>query len=66
MHELTELIRNDMLPALGVTEPGALAFCAAKARACLGGLERSLARLRDAGKIEYRGSKRTGGWFVRT
>ena len=29
-------------------------------------VERSLARLRDAGKIEYRGSKRTGGWFVRT
>ena len=32
MHELTQLIRNDMLPALGVTEPGAIAFCVAKAR----------------------------------
>ena len=25
MHPLTELIRNDMKPALGVTEPGAIA-----------------------------------------
>ena len=24
MHELTELIRKDMVPALGVTEPGAI------------------------------------------
>ena len=32
MHELTELIYKDMVPALGVTEPGAIAFCVAKAR----------------------------------
>lgn len=32
MHQLTRLIRDDMRPALGVTEPGAIAFCAAKAR----------------------------------
>ena len=32
MHELTELIRQDMKPALGVTEPGAIAFAAATAR----------------------------------
>ena len=32
MHELTELIRNDMRPALGVTEPGAIAFAVATAR----------------------------------
>ncbi len=32
MHELTQLIKKDMLPALGVTEPGAIAFCVAKAR----------------------------------
>ena len=31
MHELTELIYEDMKPALGVTEPGAIAFAAAKA-----------------------------------
>ena len=32
MHPLTELIRTDMKPALGVTEPGAIAFAAATAR----------------------------------
>ena len=32
MHELTELIKKDMTPALGVTEPGAIAFCVAKAK----------------------------------
>lgn len=31
MHELTELIYEDMKPALGVTEPGAIAFAAARA-----------------------------------
>ena len=33
MHELTRLIREDMKPALGVTEPGAIAFAVASARA---------------------------------
>lgn len=33
MHELTWLIKNDMKPALGVTEPGAIAFAVASARA---------------------------------
>ncbi len=42
MHELTQLIKKDMLPALGVTEPGAIAFCVAKARSCLGGELRRL------------------------
>ncbi len=32
MHALTELIRNDMKPALGVTEPAAIAFAVAAAR----------------------------------
>ena len=32
MHELTRLIKTDMKPALGVTEPGAIAFAVAKAR----------------------------------
>lgn len=32
MHTLTELIKNDMKPALGVTEPGAIAFAVATAR----------------------------------
>ncbi|MDD7409423.1 MAG: L-serine ammonia-lyase, iron-sulfur-dependent, subunit alpha [Anaerovoracaceae bacterium] len=37
MHELTEIIEKDMKPALGVTEPGAIAFCASKARSLIGG-----------------------------
>ena len=32
MHRLTELIKKDMLPALGVTEPGAIAFSVAKTK----------------------------------
>lgn len=37
MKELTKLICDDMKPALGVTEPGAIAFAAAKARSYLAG-----------------------------
>lgn len=37
MDKLTELIRNDMKPALGVTEPGAIAFAVSKARSYLTG-----------------------------
>lgn len=33
MHELTKLIQQDMRPALGVTEPGAIAFAVSTARA---------------------------------
>ena len=33
MEDLTRLIREDMKPALGVTEPGAIAFAAARAKA---------------------------------
>ena len=32
MEQLTKLIREDMKPALGVTEPGAIAFAVSKAR----------------------------------
>lgn len=37
MKNLTNLIREDMKPALGVTEPGAIAFSVAKARKYLAG-----------------------------
>lgn len=37
MEELTGLIKTDMKPALGVTEPGAIAFAAARAREEVGG-----------------------------
>ena len=42
MHRLTEIIFHDMVPALGVTEPGAIAFAAAKARTLTGGKLRRL------------------------
>ena len=32
MHELSQMIKDDMKPALGVTDPGAIAFAVAKAR----------------------------------
>ena len=32
MHELSTLIKKDMVPALGVTEPAAISFCVAKAK----------------------------------
>lgn len=37
MNELTKLILEDMKPALGVTEPGAIAYAAAKAKSYLEG-----------------------------
>lgn len=35
MHPLIELIKKDMVPALGVTEPGCIAFAVAKAKSYL-------------------------------
>lgn len=32
MHPLTKFIHDDMIPALGVTEPGAIAFAAVRGR----------------------------------
>ena len=37
MHVLTELIKSDMKPALGVTEPGAIAFAVSTAKAHIKG-----------------------------
>ena len=42
MHELTELIKKDMVPALGVTEPGAIAFSVAKAKEYVSGKLKSI------------------------
>lgn len=38
MHVLTELIKNDMKPALGVTEPGAIAFAVSTAKEYTNGM----------------------------
>ena len=40
MHVLTEMIRNDMKPALGVTEPGAIAYAVATAKKYCGKCDR--------------------------
>lgn len=46
MNRLSQLIQEDMKPALGVTEPGAIAFSAAKARSFTqGAVEEVLVRL---------------------
>ena len=37
MHELTKLIKDDMVKALGVTEPGAIAFAVSKAKSYTSG-----------------------------
>lgn len=37
MHALTELVKSDMKPALGVTEPGAIAFAVSTAKAHIKG-----------------------------
>lgn len=37
MHALTQLTKEDMKPALGVTEPGAIAFAVSKARSYIDG-----------------------------
>ena len=37
MKELTKLIADDMKPALGVTEPGAIAYATAKAKSYVEG-----------------------------
>ena len=46
MHELTQLIKSDMKPALGVTEPGAIAFAVSTAKSYLtGDVKKVLLRL---------------------
>ena len=37
MQAITQMIRKDMVPALGVTEPGAIAFAVARAKALISG-----------------------------
>lgn len=49
MHTLTELIYNDMKPALGVTEPGAIAFAVAKARSYTEGEVRNVTLVLNSG-----------------
>ena len=49
MHELTKLIKDDMRPALGVTEPGAIAYAVSKARSYLTGELKEVRLLLNSG-----------------
>lgn len=49
MHELTRLIREDMKPALGVTEPGAIAYAVATAKKHVKGSIRKVAVALNSG-----------------
>ena len=49
MHPLSKLIHDDMIPALGVTEPGAIAFAAARARSLTKGPIQSVAVAMNSG-----------------
>lgn len=52
MHELTELIRQDMRPALGVTEPGAIAFAVSTARKHAPGIVRNVTLRLNSGMFK--------------
>lgn len=49
MNPLTQLIREDMKPALGVTEPGAIAYAVATAKAQIGGTVESVTLALNSG-----------------
>ena len=70
MHPLTKLIKNDMKPALGVTEPGAIAFAVATAAEHLHGpVEHVYLRLnsgmyKNAYTCGIPGSHETGNYYA--
>ena len=49
MHELTKLIKDDMIKALGVTEPGAIAFAVSKAKSYINGDLKSIKLILNSG-----------------
>ena len=49
MHELTKLIFDDMKPALGVTEPGAIAFAVSTAKSRVPGAVRQISLRLNSG-----------------
>ena len=52
MHALTELIKSDMKPALGVTEPGAIAFAVSTAKAHINGTVKRLGLSLNSGRYK--------------
>lgn len=49
MHKLTKLIKEDMRPALGVTEPGAIAYAVSKAKSFVPGSVLNITLLLNSG-----------------
>ena len=70
MHELTKLIYDDMKPALGVTEPGAIAFAVAKARSYTSGELKKISVSMNSGMFKNAftcgipGSEKTGALYA--
>ena len=70
MHPLTKLIRNDMKPSLGVTEPGAIAYAAATARRHTEGAIRQVVLRLNSGMYKNAftcgipGTERTGNLYA--
>lgn len=70
MHELTKLIYEDMKPALGVTEPGAIAFAVAKARSYTSGELKKISVSMNSGMFKNAftcgipGSEKTGALYA--
>ncbi len=54
MHELSQMIKDDMKPALGVTEPGALAFAVAKAKSYTKGTVREGYSIHEQRNVQER------------
>ena len=52
MHALTELIKSDMKPALGVTEPGAIAFAVSTAKAHIKGTVKRVGLRLNSGRYK--------------
>lgn len=70
MHVLTELIRNDMKPALGVTEPGAIAFAVSTARKHIQGTVQHVSLRLNSGMFKNAftcgipGSSKVGNYYA--
>ena len=58
--ELTRLIKEDMRPALGVTEPGAIAFSVAKAKSYTNGEVKKVKVYGEERYVDYDSRKRIG------
>lgn len=70
MHALTELIKSDMKPALGVTEPGAIAFAVSTAKAHIkgtvkrGGLRLNSGMYKNAFTCGIPGTSEVGNYYA--